>query len=262
MRHHEGRGQNLETEDALDGRFLQILREQGVAALLAQRLGDPVEHRNQIRAGAATRVQHIDVGVGEAIGQRQFLAENAVHALHHVVHNLGGGVPDAEVLAQFGVEGLQKRLVEILHGVALFEGIEELAALYAVQGGGGPVQHLVEVHGFHRTGVGHFAEELAQDGNAQVLVAEPPIEARGAAGVRLAPQHPGGEHAVKQRLDQGGAKKMIALGALEGHAERFLERRADGGESRVLAMLDAELGFVRVGGEKHSQVGRGIEGRG
>jgi hypothetical protein len=31
-------------------------------------------------------------------------------------------------------------------------------------------------NGFHGAGVGHFAEEFAQNGHAQVLIAEPPIE--------------------------------------------------------------------------------------
>ena len=55
---------------------------------------------------------------------------------------------------------------------------------------------------------------------------------------------------------------MLALHALEGHAERFFERGADCGEARVPAMLDAELGFVRVGCKKPGQVGRRIDLRG
>ena len=56
----------------------------------------------------------------------EFFAQDGVHALDLVPDDLLGGVPDAELLAQLGIEGLQERLVEVLHGVPLVEGLEEL----------------------------------------------------------------------------------------------------------------------------------------
>ena len=79
-----------------------------------------------------------------------------------------------------------------------------------------PVQHLLKVDGVHGAGVGDFAKEFAKNGNAQILVADAPIEAR--AGARLGcamPEHPGGKHAVKERLDEGGAKEVVAFVAFE-----------------------------------------------
>jgi hypothetical protein len=44
-----------------------------------------------------------------------------------VVDDFLGGVPDAEFLAQFGIERMQEGFVEVLDGVPLVEGLEELA---------------------------------------------------------------------------------------------------------------------------------------
>ena len=44
-------------------------------------------------------------------------AQQLIDALDHIVHDLGGRVPDAEVFAQLGIEGFQKGLVKIRHGL-------------------------------------------------------------------------------------------------------------------------------------------------
>ncbi len=73
---------------------------------------------HQVGPGAAAGVQHIDPGVGQAVGDAQFLPQDGVHPGHHVLHDLRRGVPDAQVLAEFGVVGFQEGLIEILDGVA------------------------------------------------------------------------------------------------------------------------------------------------
>ena len=74
--------------------------------------------------------------------------------------------------------------------------------------------------------------------------------------MRLAPQHPGGEDAVEQRLDERGAEEVVAARAFELQAQRFFERGADAGQRRQLAGLDPELGFARVGRQEPRQVAR------
>lgn len=91
-----------------------------------------------------------------------------MHARHHVLHDLGWGVPDPELFAQPGVERLKERLVEVLHGVALLEGAEEGGAVDAVEGFAGPVEHFVDVQHAERPRLREVVEELLQDGNVQV----------------------------------------------------------------------------------------------
>ena len=62
------RRQDLKAEDAAHGRLLQVVGDERVAALVAQRLGDLVEHLDQVGAGAAAGVEHHDARVGQAVG--------------------------------------------------------------------------------------------------------------------------------------------------------------------------------------------------
>lgn len=57
------------------------------------------------------------------------------------------------------------------------------------------------------------------------------------------PEHPRGEDAVEEGLDEGGAEEVFALLGLELHAEGFLQRGADGGESGQIA----RVGLARAG---------------
>jgi hypothetical protein len=109
---HERRGKNLDAEDALLRRFFQVTGGEPVFAALFECPMNAVENFNQIRAGAAAGIEHVDVLVGKAKRQAQFLAQHGIDALHHVLHNLGRRVPDAKLLAQFGVKGLQEGLVK------------------------------------------------------------------------------------------------------------------------------------------------------
>ena len=73
-------------------------------------------------------------------------AQDLVDAGHHVLDDLRRRVPDAQLLAQLGVERLEERLVEVLHGVLLLEGGKEARPVDAVERLAGPVQDLLEVH--------------------------------------------------------------------------------------------------------------------
>ena len=90
--------------------------------LPAKRLGDLVQHLDEVGAGAAAGVEDDDARVGETVGDVELLAQHGVDARDHVLDDLGRRVPDAELLAQLGVERLEEGLVEVLHGVALLEG--------------------------------------------------------------------------------------------------------------------------------------------
>ena len=124
------------------GGLLQRSARQRPQTLALQVGRDAPQHLRQVRAGAAARVQHVNIVAGQAVGNSQVVPERPVHAGHHVAHHLGRCVPHAQLLAQLRVEGLQEGLVEVGHRLALVEPGEELVALHPVQGGGGPVQHL------------------------------------------------------------------------------------------------------------------------
>ena len=106
MADDERRRQDLEAEDALHGRLLQVLGQQAVAALGAQGLGDLVEHLHEVGAGATAGVEHDHARVGQAVGDAELAAQHLVDPRHHVLDDLGGRVPDAQLLAQLGVERL------------------------------------------------------------------------------------------------------------------------------------------------------------
>ena len=86
---------------------------------------DAVKDGGEVSAGAAAGVEDVDVRAGEAEGLVELGAEEVVDALDHVGDDLSGGVPDAEVLAELGVEGFEERLVEVLDCVGLAEVGEE-----------------------------------------------------------------------------------------------------------------------------------------
>ena len=173
-----------------------------------------------------------DGGAGEAEGFIEFGAQEMVDALDHVADDFAGGVPDAEFLAKFGVEGFKERLVEVADGVFFAEGVEE-GRLDAVEGFGGVVENFRDLNGIQRAGVGDGVKERAQDGDAEVVGGETPVEdARcGQKFGRTAPENPGGEDAVEKRLDERGAKEVLALFAFKRDAERFLKGDLDAVEA-------------------------------
>ncbi len=84
----------------------------------------------------------------------------------------------------------------------------------------------------------------------------PPAEALGRGSGPPIPDHPGGEDAVEQRLDQGGSKKPLAPVAPEADPQRLFERlpqdvEAGGGFAGGLQPREAVAG---VGGEQVRQI--------
>ena len=139
----------------------------------------------------------------------------------------------------------------------VFEGRKEGGAIDAVEGLGGPVEHLVEPQRAELGGVGEVPEELLQDGDAQVLGGLAPAKARLGVGVGvvLRPEHPGGKQAVEEGLHERRAEEVLAAFALEGHAQRLFERRArDRQGGQLAAFLDAGARLAGVAGEEPGEV--------
>ena len=134
-------------------RFTPRARERAEA--LSFEIGcDPAQHFRQIGPGAAARVEHIDILRRQAFGDAEIVLQRPVHAGDHVAHHFRRRVPDAELLAEFGIEGFEERLVEIGHRLTLVEAGEERRAVHPVEGGGGPVQHLDQAERLQPTGIG------------------------------------------------------------------------------------------------------------
>ena len=105
---------------------------EGAQASTLQVGGDAPQHLSKIRPRAAAGVQDVDVLGRQPVGDAQVVSQRPVHAGDHVAHHLGGRVPDAKLLAQGGVEGLQEGLVEVGHGLTLAEAVEEGPPLHPV----------------------------------------------------------------------------------------------------------------------------------
>ena len=141
---------------------LTLAPGEGAQALAPQVFGDPAEHLGKVGAGAAAGVEDVDVVGGESVGDAEIVLEGAVDAGDHVAYDLVGRVPDAELLAEPGIECFEKRLVEVGHrlatgsggGHAGVEAGEECLLVHAVEGGGGPVEDLDEAEGPQPAGVG------------------------------------------------------------------------------------------------------------
>ena len=74
-------------------------------------------------------------------------------------------------------------------------------------------------------------------------------------GGPTSPKHPGGEYAVEQRLDEGGAEECRAALALEADSERLLQSGADSGQCRrVAGSLYAGESVAGIGGEEPGEV--------
>jgi hypothetical protein len=212
---------------------------------------DAMEDGGEIGSGATAGVEYADGGTGEAEGLIELGAEEMIDALDHVFDDWLGRVPDAEVLAELGIEGFKKGLVEVGNGLVFAEGIEE-GWLDAVEGFSGEVKYLLELDGVERPGFGDLAEKLAKDGNTEIVGGEAPIEARArrAAFRRATPEHPGGEDAVKEGLDESRTEEVLAFFAFKPDAERFLEGLFDGIEAGEGMVFSACTGFARVGREE------------
>ena len=141
MRDDEGRGHDLEAEHATHGRLLHPRAGERTEAPAREVGGDPAQDFRQIGPGAAARIEHIDVLRREAIGNTEVVSHRLVHAGDHVADHLRRRVPDPQLLTQIGVEGFQKRLIEVGHRLALVEAGEKGRAIHSVECGGGPVQY-------------------------------------------------------------------------------------------------------------------------
>ena len=256
MRDDVGCGQEFKAEEALLRGLLHVgSGEHAFAARLGQGLVNLPQHLDEIRAGAAAGVEDEDARVGETVGDVQFLAQHGVHAGDHVFDNLRRGVPDAQFLAQRGIERLEERLVEILHGVGLDELREEGPAVHAVERGGGPVEHFHQAERAELRRRGDLLEQGLDHRDMERPRGGLPVEGVRARGVFLVPQHPRREDPVEERLHERGAEEVLALVRLELHAQRLLQRGADGGErGQIPGRLDAGAGVAGVGGEKEGDI--------
>ena len=252
-----GCGHDLEAEYALGGGLLHPRAGERAESAALEVGGDASQHLGEVCAGAAAGVEYVDVVGGQPFGDAEIVLQGSVDAGYHVSDDLGGGVPDAELLAEDGVEGLQEGLVEVGDGRALAEPVEEGAAVDAVEGGGGPVQHLDQAQGLEPSGVGELLEERPQDGGAEVPDGGAPVERPGGRRGLAGPEHPGGEDAVEEGLHEGGPEEGGAALALEADTQGILQRGADGVERRLVARcLYAGQAVSRVGGEQPCEVPR------
>src|SRR5437660_10199364 len=107
-----------------------------------------VQHLDEIRAGATRGIKHVNTRVGETIGNLQFFAQHRVYARDHVFDDFSRRVPDSQLLAQLGIEGLQEWFVEILHRVAFFKTRKEGFSMYTVENVARPIQYFDEIEWF------------------------------------------------------------------------------------------------------------------
>ena len=140
---------------------------------------------------------------------------DGVHARDHVLDDLRRRVPDAELLAQLGVERFQERLVEILHGVVRpRSGRRRRRDRRAIE------RHRrsspappTGSQAFEGAGL---ASSLKGPHDRHVQILRPPFASRrrfpeSVLCLRV-PEHPGREDAVEERLHQGRAEEVLALG--------------------------------------------------
>ena len=264
VRHHERRRHDLEAEDAARRRLLHPRADEGAHAPPGQVGGDAAQHFRQIGAGAAARVQHIDVLGREAIGDAKIVLQRPIHPRHHVAHHLRWRVPHAQLLAQRRVERLQEWLVEVRHRLALVEAGEEGRLIHALKGRGGPVQHFHEAQGVQPAGGRNLLKQRPQHRHPQMPRRFPPAEGGGRGALRFTlpvPQHPRREDAVEQCLHQCGMEESGAGAAIEAHAEGVLQRRAERRQRvGVRGGFQPRQAIAGVGGEQVRQVLRFRDG--
>ena len=137
----------------------------------------------------------------------------------------GWRVPDAELLAQHGIEGFQERLVEVGHCFGLAEAGEEGGSVHPVQCGRRPIQHLDEAKWLQTVAGGKLLEQGCQHRHTQKPASIMPVERASGRRHLPRPEHPGGKDPVEQRLHQSRTEEAGALVALEADAERLFQCR-------------------------------------
>src|ERR1019366_8311563 len=160
-------------------------------------------------------VEDTDGGACEAEFLIELRAKKMVYALDHVLNDFFWRVPDAEFLPKVRVEFFKERLVEVGDGFVFTEGFKE-SRLHAVESFAREVENLLKLDGIQRPRVGYFAKEFAEDGDAQVVGGDAPVET--GAGCTIfedaTPQNPGGENTVKEGLNESGAEKCSPFSPL------------------------------------------------
>jgi len=255
VRHHERRGHDLEPEHPFERRFLHVQALERALAFFRERVVDALQNGREIGARAAAGIEDDHVFGGEAVLLAQVFPQRLIDARDHVGHDLVRGVPDAQLAPEFGIERFEKRLVEKLHGVSFVEALEERLALDAVQRRRRPVEQLFEAERFQGFRIGELPKERRDERHVQMPDRFPPIELARGRRFLARPQHPGGEHAVKERLHESRAEKVLAFRALEFHAQGLFERLAHRAERRERPrVLDARQAVARVGGQEPGDV--------
>jgi hypothetical protein len=92
-----------------------------------------------------------------------------------------------------------------------------------------PVEHFDEAQRLQVRRARDLLEQSTDEGHRQVPCRKPPIELRRRPDGLARPEHPSGEDAVEQGLDESRPKKMIALVGVKRHPERLFERGANTG---------------------------------
>lgn len=149
---------DFKTEDVVFGGLLEVCGDKGVVALLFECFVDMLQDFHNVGAGAATRVEDINVLVRKPIGKIEFFAEYRIDARDHVLDDLGWRVPNTELLAKLWVEGLKERFVKILYGVAFLKFGEKDAAIHAIEGRASVVKYFGETKLFKLARIGNFME--------------------------------------------------------------------------------------------------------
>ena len=255
VRDDERRRHDLKAEHALEGRLLHPCTSQGAQAGALQVGGDAAQHFGQIRAGAAARVQHVNVVRRQPGRDAQVLLQRQIDPRHHVAHHLGRRVPHAQLLAQIRVEGFQEGFVEVGHRLAFVKAGEEGAAVHPLKGRRRPIQHLHQAQRLQPPGIRELLEQRPQHRRPQMPNRLPPAE--GAAGRRglTAPEHPSGEDAVEERLHQRGLKEAQAAFALEVQPQRLLQCAAQRLKRfGIVTGLHPAEPIAGIGGEQVGQI--------
>ena len=108
MGNDEGGGHDLEAEHPFGRRLPDPRAGERAETLTLEIGGDAAQHFRQVGPGAATRIEHVDVLGGETLRDVEIVLERLVHPCHHVADHLRRCVPDAELLAERGVEGFEE----------------------------------------------------------------------------------------------------------------------------------------------------------
>ena len=207
MRDDQRSGHNLEAEHALGGGALQERARQGAGPAFPQVGLDAAQRLREVSPRAAAGIQDVDVLRREPSVYAEVVPERLVHPGDHIPHDFGRGVPNAHLFAEAGVERLQKRFVEIGHGLALVEFGEEGVLVHPVERGGGPVQHFHQVRAPQVDGSRELLEHRLENGRVDIPNRRTPVETPNGGRSSPRPENPRGEHSVEKRLHQRRAEE-------------------------------------------------------